>query len=308
MLLGARLRRMREANGITREEAGEAIRGSASKISRMECGRVGFKRHDVADLLTLYGVVDHAERATLLAQAEQANAPGWWHSYADLLPNRLWSYLDLEAAAVLIRSYEVQFVPGLLQTEEYARAVIELGYGHASPDEINRRIALRMTHQQLLTRPDPPQLWVVMDEAVLRRPIGGRRVMRGQLHVLAQAAARPNIRLQIMPFGADGHAAARGAFTILRFPDQDLPDVVYLEHLTNGLYLARRDEVDQYSYTADRLIVEAETPTHTPAILGAALDDLDRTWTSQADGAAQPRRPGQPGVGGTAAATTPRPA
>jgi hypothetical protein len=122
---------------------------------------------------------------------------------------------------------------------------------------------------------------------VLRRPIGGRRVMRDQLHALAQAATRPNIRLQIMPFGAGGHVAARGAFTILRFPDQDLPDVVYLEHLTNGLYLARHDEVDQYSYTADRLIVQAETPTRSPDILRAALDDLDRTWTSPAE---EPRK------------------
>lgn len=275
MLLGAQLRRLREGSGITREEAGEAIRCSESKISRMESGRVGFKPHDVANLLTLYGVVDDAKRAAVLAQAELANAPGWWHSYADMLPNWLQSYLDLEASAVLIRGYEVQFVPALLQTEQYARAVIELGYSDAGRDEINRRVALRMNRQQLLTRPDPPQLWVAMDEAVLHRPIGGRRVMRDQLHALADACTRPNIRLQVLPFASGVHAAPGGAFTILRFPEHDLPDTVFLEHLTNALCLNRRNEVDQYSAALQRVFIKAETPTRTVGILRAALDYLD---------------------------------
>jgi transcriptional regulator with XRE-family HTH domain len=273
MLLGARLRRMREDAGITREEAGEMIHGSESKISRMERGRVGFKPHDVANLLTLYGV-DDTQRAALLAQAGQANAPGWWHGYADLLPNWLQSYLDLEAAAVLIRGYEVQFVPALLQTEAYARAVIELGYGHASREEINRRVAMRMAHQRLLTRPDPPRLWVVMDEAVLRRPIGGRRVMRDQLEALMHAATCPNIQLQVAPLRAGGHATAGGAFTVLRFSDPDLPDMVFLEHLTSALYLNKREVVDQYFYAAGRLFVDAEAPTRTTDFLRTALDDL----------------------------------
>jgi hypothetical protein len=212
-----------------------------------------------------------------LAQAQQANAPGWWHGYADLLPNWLQSYLDLEASAVRIRSYEVQFVPDLLQTEQYARAVVQLGYGHASRKEVNRRVALRMIRQRLLTRPDPPQLWIVMDEAVLRRPVGDRRVMREQLDALAHACTRPNIRLQVLPFGAGGYAAGAGAFTILRFPEPDRPDMVHLEHLTNALCLTRSDEVDQYSYAAGQLFVEAEPPARTRHFLRMALDDLDRT-------------------------------
>src|SRR5437762_5000686 len=189
MLLGAQLRRLREAKGITREEAGRLIRGSESKISRIELGRVGFKQRDVADLLTLYGVVGEPERAALLTLAGEANKPGWWQPYGDLLPTWLQTYLDLEAAATLIRTYEVQFVPGLLQTDAYARAVILLGHEAEDRAEIDRRVGLRMARKRLLTRPDAPQLWAVIDEAVLRRPIGGAQVMREQIEVLIEASA-----------------------------------------------------------------------------------------------------------------------
>ena len=175
MLLGAHLRRLREARGVTREDAGWEIRSSESKISRMELGRVGFKERDVADLLTLYGLDDPEERDRLLALARDANTPGWWHRYGDVLPGWFQSYLGLEAAASLIRTYEVQFVPGLLQTREYARAVVLLGHGRAPAEEVERRVDLRMARQELLTRADPPQLWAVVDEAALRRPIGGVR-------------------------------------------------------------------------------------------------------------------------------------
>ena len=275
MLLGAQLRRLREDKGVSREDAGWAIRASESKISRMELGRVGFKDRDVADLLTLYGVADADERAALLTLAREANKPGWWHPYGDLLPNWLQYYLDLEAAAALIRNYEIQFVPGLLQTDAYARAVILLGYGGAGTEEIDRRVGLRMARKQLLTRPDPPQLWAVMDEAVLRRPIGGLEVMRAQIEALEEARSLPNVRLQVIPFRAGGHAAAGGAFSILRFPDQDLPDVVYIEHLTSALYLDRRDDVDRYAEAVGRLFIEAEPLTRTQEILRSALHELD---------------------------------
>ncbi len=275
MLLGAQLRRLREDKGVSREDAGWAIRASESKISRMELGRVGFKDRDVADLLTLYGVADADERAALLTLAREANKPGWWHPYGDLLPNWLQYYLDLEAAAALIRTYEIQFVPGLLQTDAYARAVILLGYGGAGNEEIDRRVGLRMARKQLLTRPDPPQLWAVMDEAVLRRPIGGLEVMRAQIEALEEARSLPNVRLQVIPFRAGGHAAAGGAFSILRFPDQDLPDVVYIEHLTSALYLDRRDDVDRYAEAVGRLFIEAEPLTRTQEILRSALHELD---------------------------------
>jgi hypothetical protein len=276
MLLGAHLRRLREAQGVTREDAGWEIRSSESKISRMELGRVGFKERDVADLLTLYGVDDGEERNRLLALARDANNPGWWHRFGDVLPNWFQSYLGLEAAAALIRTYEVQFVPGLLQTRDYARSVVRLGHGRAKEDEIERRVELRMQRQQVLQRPDAPKLWVVVDEAALRRPIGGREVMRAQVEALLEAnTGLPNVRLQVIPFNAGGHAAAGGAFTILRFPDEDLPDVVYIEQLTSALYLDKRDDVDLYAEAMERLCVEARPPTETSKVLEDIRADLD---------------------------------
>lgn len=275
MLLGAHLRRLREAQGVTREDAGWEIRSSESKISRMELGRVGFKERDVADLLTLYGLDDEEERTRLLALARDANNPGWWHRFGDVLPNWFQSYLGLEAAAALIRTYEVQFVPGLLQTKEYARAVVLLGHGRAKSDEIDRRVELRMARQQVLTRTDAPKLWVVVDEAALRRPIGGIDIMRGQVDALLEANTLPNVRLQVIPFNAGGHAAAGGAFTILRFPDQDLPDVVYIEQLTSALYLDKRDDVDLYAEAMERLCVEARPPTETQKVLEGIRRDLE---------------------------------
>jgi transcriptional regulator with XRE-family HTH domain len=275
MLLGAQLRRLREAKGVTREDAGWEIRASESKISRMELGRVGFKERDVADLLTLYGVLDHDEREALLTLARQSNTPGWWHTYGDLLPGWFQSYLGLESSSALIRAYEVQFVPGLLQTRDYARSVILLGHRGAGADEIERRVALRMARQELLTRPGAPRLWVVMDEAALRRPIGGPKVMRGQLESLIEVTKRPNVRLQIVPFETGGHAAAGGAFTILRFPDQDLPDVIYIEQLTSALYLDKREDVDHYFAAMERLCVEARPPDATAEFLKRILADFE---------------------------------
>ncbi|MEV4544482.1 helix-turn-helix domain-containing protein [Micromonospora echinaurantiaca] len=274
MLLGAQLRRLREASGVTREGAGWEIRASESKISRMELGRVGFKERDVADLLTLYGVTAAEEREPLLKLARDANSPGWWHRYGDVLPSWFQSYLGLEAAAALIRTYEVQFVPGLLQTPAYARAVVLLGHPRADAAEVDRRVDLRIRRQQLLRRPRPPQLWAVVDEAALRRPIGGPAVMREQLTALIEATSAPNIRLQVVPFTAGGHAAAGGAFSILRFGDQDLPDIVYIEQLTSALYLDKRDDLDYYAVAMERLCVEAEPPERTPELLARIRDEL----------------------------------
>jgi transcriptional regulator with XRE-family HTH domain len=273
--LGARLRTLREANHISRADAARAIRGSESKISRMELGRVGFKDRDVADLLTLYGVEDEAERARLVGLAQEANTPGWWHGYSDVLTTWFQNYLDLEQAAELIRTYEVQFVPGLLQTEAYARAVIALGHDNPRDRELDRRAQLRMARQQILDRASPPQLWAVLDEAVLRRPIGGTPVLRDQIGSLLKASQRRNIRLQIIPFKTGGHSAAGGAFSILRFPHDDLPDIVYIEHLTSGLYLERPDDVDSYAAAIGQLFIEAEPPERTPDILRAIQRDLD---------------------------------
>jgi Domain of unknown function (DUF5753)/Helix-turn-helix domain len=273
--LGARLRQHRLTAGVTRDQAGWAIRGSESKISRMELGRVGFKERDVVDLLKLYGVDDEDERTRLLVLAHEANTPGWWQAYGDVLTTWFQNYLDLEQAAELIRTYEVQFVPGLLQTDAYARAVIMLGHGTAARAEIDRRADLRMARKQLLSRADPPRLWAVIDEAVLHRPIGGTDVLREQIEALLEASNLRNVRLQVMPFRSGGHAATGGAFSILRFPDQELPDIVYIEHLTSGLYLEKREDVDQYAAAMGRLFIEAEPPNRTPELLRQALRDLD---------------------------------
>jgi len=273
ILLGSQLRMLREVKGITREEAGYAIRASGSKISRMELGRVSFKERDVTDLLRLYGV-DEDEATTLVELAIQANSPGWWHKYGDVLPDWFQVYVGLEEAASLIRLYEVQFVPGLLQTADYARAVVQLGQPGAAPDEIERRISLRLARQELLTKPGGPRLWAIVDEAALRRPIGGREVMRAQLVQLLEATEQPQVTLQVMPFRSGGHAAEAGAFTIMRFPEPDLPDVVYLEQLTSALYLDKRDDVEKYTEVMERLSVEAESPERSVHILSGMLEEV----------------------------------
>ena len=276
MLLGAHLRRLREAQKVSREDAGWEIRSSESKISRMELGRVGFKERDVADLLTLYGVDDGEERTRLLGLARDANTPGWWHRFGDVLPGWFQSYLGLEAAASLIRSYEVQFMPGLLQTPDYARAVIMLGHEHAPKEELDRRVALRIARQHVLNQDKGPHLWAVIDEAALRRPVGGVKVMKAQIESLIDASKHPRLTIQVVPFSTGGHAGASGAFSILRFPEGDLGDVIYVEQLTSAIYMDKPDDVDYYTAAMERLCVEAEQPSATPAILESILRDLDR--------------------------------
>ena len=267
IVLGAQLRRLREAKEITTEHAAEAIRGSHSKISRMEHGRVGFKDRDVSDLLTLYGVTDPDERAGLLALAREAGNPGWWHDFGDLLPHWFEPYISLEAAASVIRNYEVQFVPGLLQSPSYAREVIRLGYGSISSEELDRRVDLRMGRQRLLSKPAAPRLWAALDEAVLRRLIGGPEVMREQVEHLIEMAAHPGVTLQVVPFRVGGHSAAGGPFSILRFAEPELSDVVYLEQLTSALYIDKPTEVDRYLEVMERLCVQAETAADTVKLL-----------------------------------------
>lgn len=271
MALGAQLRRLREASGLTTVQAAEAIRATHSKISRLERGRSTARQRDVADLLTLYGVTGEAERERLLTLTRQAAAPGWWQQYNDLLPRWLELYIGLEKAASIMRSYEVQFIHGLMQTEDYARDVILITNAQAPATEIDRRVSIRMTRQQLLTQPDPPELWAVLDEAALRRVPCGRTVMRAQLEHLLQITELPNVTLQIIPFHAGPHAAAGGPFTILRFFEPDVPDVVYIEQLNSALYLDQPDDVIAYMTVMDQLCVQAETGAASRAILSELL-------------------------------------
>ena len=197
-----------------------------------------------------------------------ADARGWWSRYVDVIPPWFRAYVDLESAAALIRTYEGQLVPGLLQTEDYTRAVLQGAHLDEPEEEVERRVALRMARQALLTRADGPRLWAVVDEAALRRPVGGREVMRAQLERLVEATKLPNVTLQVLPFGAGAHPAMVGAFSVLRFGDEDLPDVVYVEHLTNALYLDKRDDVDQYLHVMESICVRSEPRRRTAAILG----------------------------------------
>jgi hypothetical protein len=253
--------------------AADAIRGSHSKISRMEHGRVGFKERDVADLLTLYGVVDGEERAALLNLAKEANTPGWWHAYSDILPTWVEPYVGLEAAASVIRTYQTQFMPGLLQTEGYARALLRTGYPTVTEEEIARRSELRISRQEVLGKPGAPQLWAVIDEGALRRPIGGNAVMCEQIEHLIEMADHPAVTLQVLPFKVGGHSAGGGPFTILRFAEPDLQDVVFIEQLTSALYLDKPAEVDRYLEVMEQLCLQADPVTNTAKLLRKILSD-----------------------------------
>jgi transcriptional regulator with XRE-family HTH domain len=273
-VVGSQLRRLREAREISRDTAGYAIRASASKISRMELGRVSFKLRDITDLLTLYGVTDAAQRAAVLRIAEQANDPAWWQTYEDVLPGWFHTYVGLEEAASLIRTYEVQFLPGLLQTEGYARAVIAAGTPELSGDEVDKRADLRMRRQRILSGAQPTRLWAVLDESALRRLTGGRPVVQAQIRHLLAVSDRPNITIQMMPLHPGAFTVDGGGFSILRFAEDDMPDVVYIEHLTGAQYLDKPEHVDRYLQVMNRLTVEALTPAATADALAKLLVQL----------------------------------
>jgi transcriptional regulator with XRE-family HTH domain len=272
--LGSKLRRLREASEVTREAAGYVIRGSSSKISRLELGRVSFKERDVADLLTLYGITDEQEREAFVGLVRQANTPGWWHEYGDVLPAWFETYLGLEQAASVIRTYEPALVPGLLQTEDYARAVIQLRHLQAPTNDVERRVALRMARQQFLTQPGAPDLWVALDESALYRPLGSRAVQRAQLQHLIEVAQCLNITLQVVPLHVGGPAAVNGPFTILRFSEPGIPDVVYLEQLAGALYLDKERDTVGYLALMDSLCIEAESPDASIGFLHRIIEDL----------------------------------
>lgn len=270
ILLGIQLRRLRESRGVSAQQAAKVIRGSESKISRMELGRNAIREIDVLDLLTYYGV-GAVEREQLLNLAEQANRPGWWHRYNDILPDWFQSYVGMEEAAISIRIYEPQFVPGLLQTQPYTAAF--LAAGDIPIGEAERHVILRKERQRRFTE-GRLKLWVIVEETALRRPIGSKEVLRDQLRRLLTLSTRPNLTLQIIPAGTGDHAVPSG-FSILRFADPDLPDVVYLEHLTSAIYFDKKADVDRYLMNMERLGIMSPKPSQTPRILGTIIDELD---------------------------------
>jgi len=270
ILLGSHLRRLREAKGITARQAASQIRASESKISRIELGRNAIREIDVLDLLTLYGV-DPREREQLLTIAEQSNRPGWWQRFNDILPDWFQAYVGMEEAARSIRVYEAQFIPGLLQTEEYASAVISLG---DFPVEQAERLVVLRKERQRRFREGRLKLWVILDEAALRRPVAGCAVQLDQLRYLREACKSHTLTLQVIPYGVGGHAAPSG-FSLLRFAERDLPDVVYVEHLTSALYLDKQSDVDRYLLAMERLSIVAYEPHETPRILDEIIGQLE---------------------------------
>jgi hypothetical protein len=218
-------------------------------------------------------VTSGEEREALLSLAREANTPGWWQGYSDILPHWLEPYFGLEAAASFIRNFELQFIPGLLQTEGYARALIRLGNA-PSEDDVVRRVEARLSRQEILRRATPPRLWAVIDESALCRPIGGRTVMRDQVRQLIEMCDHPFVTLQILPFQAGAHPAMGGPFTILRFSEPDLRDVVYIEQLTSALYLDKPTEVDSYLEVMEQTCLQAEPATKTTQVLSNILSSL----------------------------------
>ncbi|WP_327660718.1 MULTISPECIES: helix-turn-helix domain-containing protein [unclassified Streptomyces] len=267
VVLGRRLRDLREARGLKREEAARPLRVASATIRRMETAEVALKIPYVQMLLELYEVPER-EIEAFVALAEDANLPGWWQRFHDVLPDWFSLYVSLEGAASMIRAYEPHFMPGLLQTEAYARAVFDAGtVGRSRPEEVDRHIDLRMARQSLLDREDSPHLWVVMDETVLRRPPGGREVLRGQLDRLIEMTRRPNVTLQIAEFASGPHPGTFGPFTLFRFPVRELPDMVYSEYVTGALYLDARDEVGMHLEVLDHLVAQAAGAERTVEIL-----------------------------------------
>jgi len=270
ILLGTQLRRLRDSRGISAQAAAKAIRGSDSKISRIELGRNAIREIDVLDLLTLYGV-DARDREQLLTLAEQSNRPGWWHRYNDILPDWFQAYVGMEEAARSIRVYEAQFIPGLLQTEEYAASVISLG--DFPVEQAERLVVLRKERQRRFLD-GRLKLWVVLDEAALRRPVAGCKVQLEQLRYLREACQSPTLTLQVIPYGVGGHASPTG-FSILRFTEHDLPDIVYVENLTSALYLDKQSDTDRYLLAMERLSIVAYEPQETPGILDEIIKQLE---------------------------------
>ncbi|MGW2649292.1 helix-turn-helix domain-containing protein [Streptomyces sp. NPDC001393] len=268
VVLGKRLQELREASGLSREEAAKVLRVASATVRRMEMAEVALKIPYVQVLLDTYGVAEQ-DAAAFVRLAEEANQPGWWQRYHDVLPDWFSLYVSLEGAARIIRSYEPHFIPGLLQTEDYARAVLEAGtIGQTSPESVERHVSLRMERQRLLERDDPPHLWVIMDETVLRRPVSMRSaVMREQLEKLLEYAERDRVTLQLAEFAAGPHPGTYAPFTLFRFAEPELPDMVFTEYLTGALYLDSRPEVAAHLEVLDHMTARAASAQRTQTLL-----------------------------------------
>ncbi|MCW7941433.1 DNA-binding protein [Streptomyces hygroscopicus] len=274
MLVGVQLAGIREDAGLSQEQAARALGFSPAKLSRIEAGkgRRPPTEGDVRALLGLYGADDY-EASVLVKLLHRAGEPGWWQRYDKrLMPEWFDRLVGLQEAAAAIRTFEIQYVPGLLQTAAYTRAVVERGLPTASATEVQRRVDLRMRRQEMLLRPDAPQLWAVVDESVLMRVLGSREVMREQLEHLVEMAQRPHVTVQIVPLDVTNASAPAIPVTYLRFGGLDLPDIVYLEHIRSANFLEDRDETEEYRVALDRLADEALNPRESLDLLHKTLE------------------------------------
>ncbi|MDA2803706.1 helix-turn-helix domain-containing protein [Nocardiopsis suaedae] len=280
--LGVELRRLRENAGMTGEEAAERMAWSGSKLSRIERGQVATNSDDVRDLLDLYKVEDTALRGSLVTLARESRRRGWWHVYGDVMPERFEVYLGLEPEAAVLRFYQAQIVPGLFQTEAYARALLEAHPASVAPEEVERRVELRIRRRELLfsERSPSPHVWVVLDESVLHRPVGGPQVMADQIAYLLEAGRRTQVTLQVVPFGIGVHSGLDGAFDILEFPESDIhtPKLVHLENLTSSLYIEKAKEVHFYTVAFEHLRTAALHPERTRQVLA----EMERAMRARA--------------------------
>ncbi|MFF7651231.1 helix-turn-helix domain-containing protein [Streptomyces sp. NPDC007983] len=273
MVLGMRLRHLRERAGVSYDAAAKALHVNQTTVRRMEKAEVGLKLPYVEKLLQTYGV-GQDEVESFLGLVEEANQPGWWHRFRDVLPDWFSLYVSLEGAASRIRAYEPHFVPGLLQTEDYARTLLRIGFPQGTDQEIDRRVALRMERQELLSRPDGPHLWAVMDETVLRLHIGGPQIMRAQIDHLIETVQMPNVTLQVVPFASGPHPGMGGPFQLFRFQIPELPDIVYAEGLTGAGYLDQRTDVAAYLEALDRMGTQATPARRTETFLREIRKEL----------------------------------
>ncbi|WP_308298727.1 helix-turn-helix transcriptional regulator [Streptomyces sp. GESEQ-35] len=273
MVLGKRLKQLREQAGVSFEDAARAIEVTPLTVRRIEKAEVGLRIPYVKELLRTYGVPT-AEIEDFLELARKANQPGWWYQYRDVLPEWFKAYVSLESEASVIRLYEPHYVPGLLQTHEYAAALMRVGFPDEPKEETARRVDLRLKRQDLLAKPDAPALWAVLDETVLRRSVGGTEVMRAQIDRLHEALDMPKVRIQIMRFTAGAHPGAFGPFHHFRFGFSELPDIVYMESLAGAVYVDRPEDVVAYLEVLDRMSVQAEPVDRTRAILGELRKEL----------------------------------
>lgn len=270
--LAGELRRHREALGLTLDEVAEQLEWSNAKISRIENARVGVLPRDVKYLLNVYAVEGEV-REVLLTLAREARQKGWWHSYGEAVPPWFEVYVGLESDAVTMDAYESEHVPGLLQTADYARSIFQ-AFPIDDEAEIDKRVDLRMARTKRLAAPGAPKFWVVLNEAVIHRCVGGVQTMRSQLDHLRDMAKLPNVTIQVLPFDAGAHPAMSGAFTILGFPEPTDPKVVFMEGQTGGLYLEKSHEIDRYSLAFDHLRAAALRPSDSQALVGRIADSM----------------------------------